>query len=230
MSIKTILIVDDEQHMRNLIRVYLTGAGYRTIESDDGEQGLRIIKESNIDLILLDIMMPHMDGWDLCREVRRFSEVPIIILTAKEGTLNKVKGLKLGADDYLAKPFEEIELLARIEALFRRIDSRNKSSFLVYKDLKVNKSERQVYFQNELVHCTPKEYDLLEALITNIGQVLTREQLLERVWGFESDRDTRTVDSHMKNLRLKLRHHNSKADEMIHTIWGVGYKLGSWNM
>jgi DNA-binding response OmpR family regulator len=227
MSIKTILIVDDEQHMRNLIRVYLTEAGYNVIESEDGVQALRILKTSDIDLILLDIMMPHMDGWTFCQEVRRFSEVPIFILTAKEETLDKVKGLKLGADDYLAKPFEEIELLARMEALFRRVNPNQSADIFVYKDLKINKAERQVFYQNKLVHCTPKEYDLLEVLISNIGHVITREQLLERVWGFDLDRDTRTVDSHMKNLRVKLRHYSNKADDLIHTIWGIGYKLGS---
>jgi two-component system, OmpR family, response regulator ResD len=227
MSIKTILIVDDEQHMRNLIRVYLTEAGYNLIESEDGVQALRILKTSDIDLILLDIMMPHMDGWTFCQEVRRLSDVPIFILTAKEETLDKVKGLKLGADDYLAKPFEEIELLARIEALFRRVTPNQSADIFVYKDLKIYKAERQVFYQNKLVHCTPKEYDLLEVLISNIGHVLTREQLLERVWGFDLDRDTRTVDSHMKNLRVKLRHDCNKADDLIHTIWGIGYKLGS---
>jgi DNA-binding response OmpR family regulator len=227
MSVKTILIVDDEPHMRNLIRVYLSEAGYSVMDTHDGISALKIFKESDIDLILLDIMMPHMDGWTFCQEVRRVSAVPIIILTAKEDTLDIVKGLKLGADDYLAKPFEEIELLARIEALFRRVTPNHSSDIHVYKDLKINKSERQVFYQNKLIHCTPKEYDLLEALITNSGKVLTREQLMERVWGFDFDRDTRTVDSHMKNLRVKLRHYSSKTDDLIHTIWGVGYKLGS---
>jgi DNA-binding response OmpR family regulator len=227
MSIKTILIVDDEQHMRNLIRVYLTEAGYNVIESEDGVQALRMLKTADIDLVLLDIMMPHMDGWTFCQEVRGSSDVPIIILTAKEETLDKVKGLKLGADDYLAKPFEEIELLARMEALFRRVTPNQPTDIFVYKDLKINKAERQVFYQNKLVHCTPKEYDLLEVLISNIGHVLTREQLLERVWGFDLDRDTRTVDSHMKNLRVKLRHYSNKSDDLIHTIWGIGYKLGS---
>lgn len=227
MSQKTILIVDDEMHMRNLIRVYLNEAGYNVLDSQDGVQALKVIKQAEIDLILLDIMMPHMDGWTLCQEIRRFSTIPIIILTAKEETADKVKGLKIGADDYLAKPFEEMELIARIEALFRRVSPLHANDIYVYKDLKINKSERQVFYQNKAVHCTPKEYELLEALITNIGHVLTREQLLERVWGFDFDRDTRTLDSHMKNLRVKLRHYSSNADELIQTIWGVGYKLGS---
>lgn len=227
MSIKTILIVDDEEHMRNLIRVYLAAAGFKTIESHDGEQALKILKETDIDLMLLDIMMPHLDGWTVCKEVRRFSDIPIIILTAKEETHDKVKGLKLGADDYLAKPFEEIELIARIEALFRRVHPNHPQDIYVYKDLKINKSLRQVYYQNQVIHCTPKEYDLLETLINNSGHVLSREQLLEKVWGYDLDRDTRTVDSHMKNLRIKLRHYNANADELIHTIWGIGYKLGS---
>lgn len=227
MSKKTIFIVDDEQHTRNLIRVYLTEAGYKTLEAHNGEQALKILKNSNIDLVLLDVMMPFMDGWSLCKEVRSFSNIPVIFLSAKEGTQDKVKGLKLGADDYLIKPFEEMELLARMEALFRRVDPHKLNDIYVYKDLKIIKSERQVYFQNQAVHCTPKEYELLEALITNSGQVLTREQLLERVWGYDLDRDTRTVDSHMKNLRVKLRNYSPEADEIIHTIWGVGYKLGS---
>lgn len=227
MSVKTIMIVDDEQHTRNLIRIYLMEAGYNVVAAQNGEQAFRIFQESDIDLILLDIMMPHMDGWTFCKEVRRISEIPIIILTAKEGTHDKVKGLKIGADDYLAKPFEEIELLARIEALFRRILPNQQKDVYAYKDLKINRTERQVFYQNTIVHCTPKEYELLEVLLTNSGKVLTREQLLERIWGFDTDRDTRTLDSHMKNLRVKLRSYNSKADDLIHTIWGVGYKLGS---
>lgn len=227
MANRTILIVDDEEHMRHLIRFYLTEASFDVIEAYDGRHALQVLNKTEVDLILLDIMMPHKDGWTLCKEIRSFSKVPIIILTAKEETTDKVRGLKLGADDYLAKPFEEIELLARIEAVFRRTKPEQMTDEIKYNDLLINKAFRKVFYKNQEIYCTPKEYDLLDVLLTNNGQVLTREQLLEKVWGYDFDRDTRTVDSHMKNLREKLRKNGINSDNLIHTIWGIGYRLGS---
>lgn len=222
----TILIVDDEEHMRHLIRFYLQESGYEVVEAYDGHHALSVFNKSKVDLILLDIMMPHKDGWTLCKEIRRISRVPIIILTAKEETPDKVKGLKLGADDYLVKPFEETELLARMEVVFRRTNP-DRQKEITYKNIKINKSLHQVLFNNKEINCTPKEFKLLDVLLSHPGKVLTREQLLDHVWGYESDRDTRTVDSHMKNLREKLRKHGINTDSLIYTVWGIGYRLGS---
>lgn len=225
---KKILAVDDESHMRNLLNIYLKEHGYLVEQAASGEEALQKLDGSSFDLILLDIMMPGMDGWEVCGRIRAISDVPIIMLTARDHTLDKVKGLKLGADDYLSKPFEQIELIARMEAVLRRVKSAKEAetrNFIFHRGLKIDFSAHQVYFNDEEIKLTPKEFELLRVMMENKGHVLSREQLLQLVWGYDFDGDERTVDSHLKNLREKLRKGGQDVNQMIQTVWGVGYKL-----
>lgn len=216
-----VLIVDDEQEMRELIRLYLEKEGYLCQEAEDGEAALELLQKESFDLILLDIMMPKLDGVSLCQEVRVKSDIPIIFLTARGAEEDKVKGLKIGADDYIEKPFSPNELMARIDALLRRT-RRNVSKeerLKVYGPLEINQKGRQVKFRGQKVTLTLKEFDLLVVFYSHVGQVLSREQLLEKVWGYDYVGSARTVDTHVKTLRLKL----GDAGNFIQTVWGIGY-------
>lgn len=224
-----ILVVDDEAPMRRLIEIYLTKNGYEVTTRESGLDAIESMKKHQYDLVILDVMMPEINGWDTCKYIREDSDVPIIMLTARDQTLDKVKGLTLGADDYITKPFEEIELLARIEALLRRVSHKNKEELpkhiITHKGITINLEYYQVFYNHEEIELTPKEFQLLQAFLTNIGKVLSREKLMETVWGFEFFGDARTVDSHVKNLREKLRAKGVAIDDLLKTVWGVGYKL-----
>ncbi len=223
-----ILVVDDEVPMTKLIEIYLTKNGYRVDAVTSGEAALQELRKHNYDLVLLDVMMPELSGWDTCKKIRNFSNVPIIMLTARDQILDKVKGLTLGADDYITKPFEEIELLARMEALLRRAGgypSFSSDEIVTHQGIMLNTDTHQVFYLDGEIVLTPKEFHILQTFLMNIGKVMSRERLLELVWGYDFYGDHRIVDSHVKNLREKLRVHGLPIDDMLKTIWGVGYKF-----
>lgn len=220
-----ILIADDDENIVELIRLYLEKEGFETVTASDGEEAARLFKEDAPSLVVLDIMMPKMDGWQVCREIRRTSNIPIVMLTAKGETFDKVLGLELGADDYMVKPFETKELVARIKAVLRRSDSSpsQTSKEIVYPNLTVNLSNYEMKLAGNLVEVPPKELELLYFLASNPNRVFTREQLLEEVWGFDYFGDSRTVDVHIKRLREKLE--GVEGNWQLKTVWGVGYKF-----
>lgn len=224
-----ILVVDDDQHIAELISLYLMKDGYDTQEVYDGKQALEEVTGYQPDLILLDLMLPGMDGYQVCAEVRKMSKVPIIMLTAKGETFDKVLGLELGADDYIVKPFDPKELVARVKAVLRRYEAGNSKEekddgdVLRYPDLEINLSNYTVTYHGKSVDFPPKEFELLYFLASNPKRVFTREQLLDRIWGYEYAGDTRTVDVHVKRIREKL---NQDDEWGIRTVWSVGYKFG----
>ena len=226
MDNKKILIVDDDINICELLRLYLEKDGFATIVANDGEQALHLAQVNNPDLILLDIMMPVLDGWQVCREIRKNSNVPIIMLTAKGETFDKVLGLELGADDYVAKPFDSKEVVARIKAVLRRIGDNEKASGVKevrYDKLRINITNYELEVNGEQIDTPPKELELVYHLASNPNRVYTRDQLLDEVWGFDYYGDSRTVDVHVKRLREKLEGISEKWS--LKTVWGVGYKF-----
>lgn len=223
-----ILIVDDEANIRQLVKYNLEKESYQILEAEDGFQGLRLAKTEKPDLMLLDLMLPQMDGLEVCRSLKgnpATAALPIIMLTAKSEEIDKVIGLELGADDYMTKPFSPRELVARVKAVLRR--SQKEASLpgeLVVGRLRFNFSRYEVYMGSAKLELTPKEYELLKMLATNLGKVFTREQLLEKVWGYEYFGDTRTVDVHVRHLRAKMAGDPETADA-LETIRGFGYRL-----
>ncbi|MFN2747037.1 response regulator transcription factor [Bacillus sp. z60-18] len=217
-----VLLIDDEIRMLDLLELYLEK--YSCTKAASGEEALRLIEKQTFDLVILDIMMPEMDGWTLCAEIRKLTNVPMIMLTAKNGQDDIVRGLTQGADDYLTKPFSEKVLLARIEAVLRRTGGRSEIRF---NDLIWNKQNHMVYIKNNEAGLTPCEFELLGILLNHQDQVLTRDQLIERVWGFNSDIDPRTVDSHMRNLRNRLKKAGFPVQQYLQTVYGIGYKWTS---
>lgn len=216
-----ILIVDDEADMRHLIEMYLENSGFSCAQASNSLELFRLLEDREFDLILLDIMMPGEDGFQICRTLRSRRDTPIIFLTAKGEEWDKVKGLELGADDYIVKPFSPGEMVARIHAVLRRTSSKKgNEQLLKVGGLTINKRARKVFVLNQPVTLTLKEYELLVFFIENSGQALSREQLLEHVWGMEYNGSLRTVDTHVKTLRMKL----GKADYIV-TVWGIGYKF-----
>ncbi len=220
-----ILVVDDERNIVELVRLYLEKEGFEAVCAYTGEEALAKFESENPDLIILDLMLPETDGWQVCREIRKTSQVPIIMLTAKSDTFDKVLGLELGADDYMTKPFEAKELLARVKAVLRRSESQTKPAGgeVCFDKLSVNIDNYELYIDGEQVEAPPKEIELLHFLASNPNRVYTREQLLEEVWGFDYFGDSRTVDVHIKRLREKLE--GTDADWQLKTVWGVGYKF-----
>ena len=225
MSAKKILIVDDDANITELIRLYFDKEGFLTVCASNGREALEKFRSEDIALIILDIMMPEMDGWQVCREIRRTSNVPIIMRTAKGETFDKVLGLELGADDYMVKPFETKELVARVKAVLRRFDTKSddNSKEISYTNLSVNRSNYELKLNGEIIEIPPKELELLYFLASNPNRVFTREQLLEEVWGFDYFGDSRTVDVHIKRLREKLE--GVQGNWQLKTVWGVGYKF-----
>lgn len=226
MDNKKILIVDDDINICELLRLYLEKDGFATIVANDGEQALHLAQVNNPDLILLDIMMPVLDGWQVCREIRKTSNVPIIMLTAKGETFDKVLGLELGADDYVTKPFDSKEVVARIKAVLRRIGDNEKASGVKevrYDKLRINITNYELEVNGEQIDTPPKELELVYHLASNPNRVYTRDQLLDEVWGFDYYGDSRTVDVHVKRLREKLEGISEKWS--LKTVWGVGYKF-----
>lgn len=221
-----ILIVDDDENICELLRLYLEKDGFETVVANDGEQAVKYAQQYNPDLILLDIMLPLLDGWQVCREIRKTSETPIIMLTAKGETFDKILGLELGADDYVCKPFDTKEVIARIKAVLRRSndnDKQNQISEVRYDKLKINLTNYELVVNGVRVDTPPKELELIYHLASNPNRVYTRDQLLDEVWGFDYYGDSRTVDVHVKRLREKLE--NVSSEWSLKTVWGVGYKF-----
>ncbi len=220
-----ILIVDDESNIVELIRLYLEKEGFFTVSAKNGTEALAKFRSENPDLIILDIMIPEPDGWQVCREIRRSSNVPIIMLTAKSETFDKVLGLELGADDYLTKPFEAKELVARVKAVLRRTETKEgeQKKVITFENLSINIDNYELKINGKLIDVPPKELELLYFLASNPNRVYTREQLLEEVWGFDYFGDSRTVDVHIKRLREKLE--SVEGNWHLKTVWGVGYKF-----
>ena len=220
-----VLIVDDDPNIRQLVNLYLQKEGFEVMMADRGDEALKMFKASPPNLILLDIMLPGMDGWQVCREVRKISNIPIIMLTAKDETFDKVLGLELGADDYVSKPFDMKELVARIKAVSRRFQAADApEKELVFPGLTININQYTVMYMGKELEMPPKELELLYFLASHPGMVFTREQLLEQVWGYDYFGDSRTVDVHVKRLREKLTE-GEKLGWQIKTVWGVGYKF-----
>lgn len=222
-----ILLVDDDPNIRQLVNLYLEKEGFEVEMCDRGDEALKRFRDSPPSLMLLDVMLPGMDGWQVLREARKTSNAPIIMLTAKDETFDKVLGLELGADDYIAKPFDMKELVARIKAVIRRTQAQESpegAKELSFPGLKVNISQYTVTFMGNALEMPPKELELLNFLAAHPNQVFTREQLLEQVWGYDYFGDSRTVDVHVKRLREKLTD-SEKLGWQIKTVWGVGYKF-----
>ena len=225
MANNKVLIVDDDAHIAELIRLYLEKEGFKTKVAPNGNKALQMFREDAPSIVLLDIMMPEMDGWQVCREIRRISNIPIIMLTAKGETFDKVLGLELGADDYVVKPFEPKELIARVKAVLRRFESKDTQTMkeIVFPNLSINLSNYELKITGNIIEIPPKELELLYFLASNPNRVFTREQLLEEVWGFDYFGDSRTVDVHIKRLREKLE--GVEGNWQLKTVWGVGYKF-----
>ena len=221
-----ILLVDDDPNIRQLVNLYLEKEGFEVEMADRGDTAVEKFKTFAPNLILLDLMLPGMDGWQVCREVRKTSNVPIIMLTAKDETFDKVLGLELGADDYMVKPFDTKELVARIKAVLRRFQNADApaSKELSFPGLTLNIGQYTVTYMGRELEMPPKELELLYFLASHPGMVFTREQLLEQVWGYDYFGDSRTVDVHVKRLREKLTD-GEKMGWQIKTVWGVGYKF-----
>ncbi|ADL08207.1 response regulator transcription factor [Thermosediminibacter oceani] len=223
MSEIRILVVDDEEKIVDLVKLYLEKEGFKVDEAHDGQQALDMIAKGEYNLIILDLMLPVIDGWTVCKEVRKKSDIPIIMLTARGEEFDKVLGFELGADDYVVKPFSPRELVARVKALLRRLGPKGPEQTLEFPGLVIEPESRTVRADGKEVALTPKEFDLLYFLAKNKEKVFTREKLLEEVWGYDFFGSLRTVDTHIKQLREKLG--RSKAASYITTVWGVGYKF-----
>ena len=223
-----ILVVDDDLNICELLKLYLENDGYVVYTANDGKQAVDMFKNKTPDLVLLDIMLPKMDGWQVCREIRKTSSVPIIMLTAKGETFDKVLGLELGADDYVVKPFDTKEVMARVKAVIRRTkgDSEageDKKKTVIYDNLEINIQNYEMKVKGVPVDTPPKELELIYHFASNPNRVYTRDQLLDEVWGFDYYGDSRTVDVHVKRLREKLEGVSDKW--CLKTVWGVGYKF-----
>ncbi|MGZ9585181.1 response regulator transcription factor [Paenibacillus marinisediminis] len=228
MAKNQVLVVDDEWNMRNLLRIYLMKEGFEVREASSGYEALSLIKQQPFDLLILDVMMPGMDGWQLCKTIRETETMPILMLTARSETKDKVHGLGIGADDYLTKPFEPEELVARVYSLLRRsmISQAQKlqETILTFQHLNIHADAREVRIYDECIDFTPKEFDLLLHLAQNNHRTFEREELVERLWGYDYSGDARVVDTHIKNIREKMQRAELGYDP-IQTVWGVGYKF-----
>lgn len=225
MSTERVLVADDDQNICELLRLYLEKEGYTVAIVNDGEKAVSAFQSFQPAIILLDVMMPRLDGWQVCREIRRFSQTPIIMLTAKGETFDKVLGLELGADDYVVKPFDAKEVVARIKAVLRRSGGGTSETFkeVRFDNLVINLTNYELKVKGEPVDTPPKELELIYHLASNPNRVFTRDQLLDEVWGFDYYGDSRTVDVHVKRLREKLEGVSDKW--ALKTVWGVGYKF-----
>ena len=217
-----ILVVDDESRMRKLVRDFLEKADYQVIEAENGERAVDIFfEEKEIALILLDVMMPKMDGWQVCREIRQYSKVPIIMLTARADERDELMGFNLGVGEYISKPFSPKILVARVNAVLRRAGKADAADVLEVGGIKVDKTAHQVFIDGEPIELSFKEFELLQYFVENVGIALSREKILNAVWNYDYYGDARTIDTHVKKLRSKM---GSKG-EYIRTIWGMGYKF-----
>ena len=229
MSMGKILVVDDDINICELLRLYIEKEGYEVVIANDGGQAITKFKTEKPDLVMLDIMLPVFDGWQVCREIRKTSQTPIIMLTAKGEVFDKVLGLELGADDYVVKPFETKEIVARIKAVLRRVndqvpvvEAQTTKKEVSFDKLVINLTNYELRVNNETIDTPPKEMELIYHLASNPNRVFTRDQLLDEVWGFDYYGDSRTVDVHIKRIREKISDHEKWK---IETVWGVGYKF-----
>ncbi|MDN5351717.1 MAG: hypothetical protein PWQ12_636 [Clostridiales bacterium] len=223
---RKIFVIDDDENIRELISLYLKKEGYIVETYESGEAGIEAIKASAPDLVLLDIMMPGMDGYDTLKEIRKLGQVPVIMVTAKDETFDKVLGLELGADDYIVKPFEPKELTARVKAVTRRFQNTEKpeaEGIVSVPNLTINMTDYNVTYFGDVIELPPKEIELLNYLVSHPNRVFTREQLLDHIWGYDFFGETRTVDVHIKRLREKFDRSDNGWE--IKTVWGVGYKF-----
>ena len=221
---KKILIVEDESSISDFVKLELEYEGYQISIKEDGREGLKEALENDYDLIILDIMLPSMNGFEICRRLKREKNTPVIMLSAKDSVTDKVNGLQIGADDYIPKPFAIEELLARINAIFRRVDSLD-NHIVKFKDLVINRNSRTVSRNDKEINLTNKEYELLMILIDNKDKVVTRDELLEKIWGYEYEPETNVTDVYVRYLRSKLN--NKNKEEYIQTIRSVGYIMRS---
>lgn len=220
-----VLVVDDDTNISTLLRLYLEKEGFEVFVADDGEQALSVFEKAQPDLILLDIMLPKLDGWQVCREIRKTSQCPIIMITAKSETFDKVLGLELGADDYIVKPFENKEVVARVRAVLRRTSSGESSQVkeVKFDNLVINLTNYELKVKGELISTPPKELELLYHLASNPNQMFSRDQLLDEVWGFDYCGESRTIDVHIKRIREKIDGASDKWE--LRTVWARGYKF-----
>ena len=217
-----VLVVDDESRMRKLVKDFLSKSGYEVIEAEDGSRALDIFfEQKDIALIILDVMMPNMDGWQTCREIRQYSKVPIIMLTAKSDERDELQGFGLGVDEYITKPFSPKILVARVEAILRRTSQMSTEEILEAGGIRVDKAAHSVLIDDEAVDLSYKEFELLTYFMENKGIALSREKILNNVWNYDYFGDARTIDTHVKKLRSKL----GDKGNLIKTIWGMGYKF-----
>ena len=226
---ETVLIVDDERHIVELVALYAKQAGYDVLQAHDGATALDLAAREQPTIVVLDLMLPQINGWDVCKRLRQKSDVPIIMLTARSDDVDKIVGLELGADDYLTKPFNPRELISRIKAILRRTnkeDARNDVAVLQVGQLQIDANKREVTVAGHPIKLRAKEFELLAFLAANATRVFTREKLLETVWGFDFAGETRTVDVHVAQLRKHLQSVNVDSGVEIETVFGVGYKLG----
>lgn len=221
---KKILIIEDESSISDFVKLELEYEGYQVSIKEDGREGLKEALENDYDLIILDIMLPSMNGFEICRRLKREKNTPIIMLSAKDSVTDKVNGLQIGADDYIPKPFAIEELLARINAIFRRVDSLD-NHIVKFKDLVINRNSRTVSKNDKEINLTTKEYELLMILIDNKDKVVTRDELLEKIWGYEYEPETNVTDVYIRYLRAKLNSENK--EEYIQTVRSVGYIMRS---
>lgn len=225
MSEKKVLVVDDDINICELLRLYLEKEGFAVTVANDGKSAVEIVKNNEFDIILLDIMLPGLDGWQVCREIRKDSLVPIIMITAKGETFDKILGLELGADDYVPKPFDAKEVVARVKAVLRRYGEKeeDQKKLVTFDKLSINLTNYELVVDGKVIDTPPKEMELIFHLASNPNRVYTRDQLLDEVWGFEYYGDSRTVDVHVKRLREKLE--GVSTQWSLKTVWGVGYKF-----
>jgi two-component system, OmpR family, response regulator ResD len=222
---RKVLVVDDEESVRDLISMYFGKEGFQVALAKDGREALRLNGEQHPDLVILDLMLPGLDGREVCRQIRATSRVPIILLTAGGEEIDRIVGLELGADDYVVKPFSPRELVARAKAVLRRgAAGPDEAEILTFPGLRIDRVQHRVEVDGEEVHLTPTEFRLLWCLASQPGRVFSRAELLDRIWGYDSESDARTVDVHVKRLRQKTRASQSRAFQ-ISTVWGMGYKF-----
>lgn len=216
-----ILIIEDDKNLLDIVNTYLQSEGFDTVTANDGKDGMKLFNEKNPSLILLDVMLPDMDGRSILKEIRSISDIPVLMMTARGEEYDRIMGFELGADDYIVKPFSPKELVARCRAILRRVYPETSDRNLTFKGIEIDEVSREAYADGKRLDLTPKEFELLKYLTVNKGRALSREKILNDVWGYDFYGDLRTVDTHIKQLREKLG--NKKS--LIKTVWGIGYKL-----
>lgn len=222
---KRVLIADDDDRIREVVRLYLEAEGFDVLQAENGQQVMETVQKTKIHLVVLDLMMPVLDGWTVCKLLRNDTKIPIVMLTAKSGENDRVLGLDLGADDYIVKPFSPRELVARVKAILRRVEGeKSDGQVMIYPGFKLDLMTREVYVRGVNLKLTTKEYELLLCLAKNPGRIYSREQLLDIVWGYDYCGDSRTVDTHINRLRSKMESQAGNCD-FIQTVRGVGYKF-----